>query len=243
MKVDLKWLNDKGLYNCPFCEKEFTLKGISTHIFRKHKEQLGIIDTPIVYKKYIKVSNKEICEDCGRNIEITMMNYHKKFCSKRLLKTFYCKRCNIEHDGSYGSGKYCSLHCANSRIISDDTKIKTSKTLIRNFTNGIKEKYEIIVSICPNCNKNFNKSENENKVFCSTICSRENALNKAHLYLRNNRQEVSSKISKTRKLKFLKGELNVTGGTSKWYDYKNIKVQGSHELRMCYILDEKVKNK
>lgn len=27
-----------------------------------------------------------------------------------------CKRCNITHDGSFGSGKYCSRGCSNSRL-------------------------------------------------------------------------------------------------------------------------------
>lgn len=37
-----------------------------------------------------------------------------------------CNKCNIEHDGSFGSGKYCSRSCANSRIFSDDAKLKKS---------------------------------------------------------------------------------------------------------------------
>ena len=37
-----------------------------------------------------------------------------------------CVKCNIEHDGSFGSGKYCSRACANSRIFSDDSKLKKS---------------------------------------------------------------------------------------------------------------------
>lgn len=39
-----------------------------------------------------------------------------------------CKniKCNNEHDGSYGSGKYCSRSCANSRIKTDEIKHKTS---------------------------------------------------------------------------------------------------------------------
>lgn len=40
-----------------------------------------------------------------------------------------CQKCGIEHDGSYGSGKYCSRSCSNSRIHSDETKQKVSKTL------------------------------------------------------------------------------------------------------------------
>ena len=35
-----------------------------------------------------------------------------------------CIKCNSEHDGSYGSGKYCSIKCANSRVFSDQSRQK-----------------------------------------------------------------------------------------------------------------------
>jgi len=37
-----------------------------------------------------------------------------------------CIKCNNEHDGSFGSGKYCSRACANSRIRTDEVKKKIS---------------------------------------------------------------------------------------------------------------------
>lgn len=46
-----------------------------------------------------------------------------------------CKKCNAEHDGSYGSGKFCCRACANSRIRTDEIKEKTSTTI----KQGIKE--------------------------------------------------------------------------------------------------------
>lgn len=39
IKIDEKWLNEvTGKYKCPFCEKEYTRNGISTHIWRTHGE-------------------------------------------------------------------------------------------------------------------------------------------------------------------------------------------------------------
>ena len=39
-----------------------------------------------------------------------------------------CLCCGLEHDGSYGSGKYCSRRCANSRKFSEQSKkIKSEK--------------------------------------------------------------------------------------------------------------------
>ena len=42
-----------------------------------------------------------------------------------------CKTCNSNHDGTYGSGKYCSRSCANSRgPRSKETKRKIKETNI-----------------------------------------------------------------------------------------------------------------
>jgi len=40
-----------------------------------------------------------------------------------------CQKCGSDHDGSYGSGKFCSRSCSNSRSHSEETKQKVSKTL------------------------------------------------------------------------------------------------------------------
>ncbi len=40
-----------------------------------------------------------------------------------------CQKCGTEHDGSYGSGKFCSRSCSNSRVHSEETKRKVSKKL------------------------------------------------------------------------------------------------------------------
>lgn len=42
-----------------------------------------------------------------------------------------CLRCKKEHDGSFGSGKYCTIQCANSRgPRTDDFKKKVSEKLM-----------------------------------------------------------------------------------------------------------------
>ena len=54
-----------------------------------------------------------------------------------------CIKCNKEHDGSFGSGKYCSRACANSRVRTEETKKKISegvKTSVK-FVEGNKQKF------------------------------------------------------------------------------------------------------
>lgn len=47
-----------------------------------------------------------------------------------------CKTCNTEHDGTYGSGKYCCRACANSRIRTDITKQKISTSIQEGLSSG-----------------------------------------------------------------------------------------------------------
>ena len=52
-----------------------------------------------------------------------------------------CIKCNNEHDGSFGSGKYCNRSCANSRTHSAETKAKIKlKRKKQIFTKETKQK-------------------------------------------------------------------------------------------------------
>lgn len=37
-----------------------------------------------------------------------------------------CEKCNCEHDGTYGSGRFCSRSCAASRTFSKESRLKKS---------------------------------------------------------------------------------------------------------------------
>jgi len=39
-----------------------------------------------------------------------------------------CEKCNCKHDGTYGSGRFCSRSCAASRSFSEESKLKKSKS-------------------------------------------------------------------------------------------------------------------
>jgi len=47
-----------------------------------------------------------------------------------------CKKCNEEHNGTFGSGIFCNSSCANSRIKSQASKEKCSKTMKKLFREG-----------------------------------------------------------------------------------------------------------
>lgn len=49
-----------------------------------------------------------------------------------------CEKCNIEHDGTYGSGRFCSEHCARSSACGDDNKRKEKNLKIGRSLKGNK---------------------------------------------------------------------------------------------------------
>lgn len=40
-----------------------------------------------------------------------------------------CERCGCEHDGSFGSGRFCSKSCANAHTRTEESKKKTSESI------------------------------------------------------------------------------------------------------------------
>lgn len=78
-----------------------------------------------------------------------------------------CECCQTEHDGSYGSGRFCSEFC--SRSFSG----KSKRQKINKLKGQIKVK-EYIDKICPECLSVFTIRNvvRENKKFCSDLCWR-----------------------------------------------------------------------
>lgn len=91
-------------------------------------------------------------------------------------------------------------------------------------------KHEDVQLICKYCLTKFSVHWNKrNQKCCSVSCSSK---------LRgswSNHNKVN--WSEVHKQAYRLGHNYVAGGTSKWYQYKSIKVQGSFELRVCKILD------
>lgn len=115
------------------------------------------------------------------------------------------------------SGMYAQRFCNPQRVSEGLKRFYLSKAgLIRREKQGEKtRKYKN----CPQCLNKFYGG----KVYCSLKCMK---------------ISTAIKISTTRKEMFLNGQLNVTGGNTKWLNYKNIRVQGSYEYRTCVILDK-----
>lgn len=69
-----------------------------------------------------------------------------------------CENCGKEHDGSYGSGRFCCKSCANTRKHSNETKEKTKKSISLKY-----DEYEKKDLVCENCNCTFHTRDMSRK--------------------------------------------------------------------------------
>lgn len=93
-----------------------------------------------------------------------------------------CERCGKEHDGSYGTGRFCSKYCANVRPFPKEVRDKISQRNRKYFGTETR--------ICERCGKPFEvdlrkDSKRWPKRFCSPSCANTH----------NHTQETKDKIS------------------------------------------------
>jgi hypothetical protein len=136
--------------------------------------------------------------------------------------------------------KCCSIHCARSystKAKRKEINKKVSETLRKKFKPKPKQ-----IKRCKFCGKAF-KVKHTGHVLCSRTCTGKysSPFGKAA------QMKNPPNWSKIHKKAYKEGRNQVAGGTSKWLTYKDIKVQGTYELRTCSILDKwkeqgKIKN-
>lgn len=87
-----------------------------------------------------------------------------------------CIKCHTDHDGSFGSGKFCSRPCANSRTFTEDSKLKKSiankgkvsgfkgKTFQKDVLDMLSEKKKAYWDLRGRVSEEHKKSGNKAKV-------------------------------------------------------------------------------
>lgn len=215
------------------------------------------------------------CLSCGKPVKnkycnVSCQNRHqrrkptKEQCEKSHNTRFgefkkfivTCHKCNkdfevVEREKLHPQKEkyHCSRSCANSRIHTEETKLKTSNSIRKLIVDGkapgalskynnirLTENKEKHLKVCLFCEKEF-VTKNINQKYCSLICSSKNNIKLATIRQKEIIKENPNYWSEINKKSYENGHNFVAGGTSRWYDYKNIKVQGTYELRTCYILD------
>lgn len=147
-----------------------------------------------------------------------------------------CERCGKEHDGSYGSGRFCSKYCANKRDFSKDIKEKISKhrTKLPDY----------FTKICPKCGKEFTVDKKHRKTkFCSRSCAN------GHIVKEETKQKISQSINRflqsgnsfySKRLEKYKEDIH-KNGVSKHGIYKGYYCDSTFELVfLIYCLDHNI---
>jgi len=83
-----------------------------------------------------------------------------------------CERCGKEHNGSFGSGRFCSRACANGKTWTEADKLKKSiaaKNSKKVKEANLKQRKPRRKKTCPICNTKF-EILSRDKIYCSKTC-------------------------------------------------------------------------
>jgi len=95
----------------------------------------------------------------------------------------FCQNCNLEHKGTYGSGRFCSVKCArgfstkakraeiNKQVSATQSGRKLSKEHIKNIELGNNfNRKEKIAKSCVECGAEMLCRPSDTRKYCSTKC-------------------------------------------------------------------------
>lgn len=74
-----------------------------------------------------------------------------------------CENCKLEHDGKYGSGRFCTSKCARG-FSSKEKRLEINKKV------SLKLSFEPYKIICKECNNEF-IHKRKKQIFCNNLCS------------------------------------------------------------------------
>jgi len=140
-----------------------------------------------------------------------------------------CENCGKDHTGEYGSGRFCSLKCSrgfSTKGKRSEINKKVSAALSNSGNTPVKKS-------CKLCKNEFAVAWNKRRqMYCSSSCAAKD------IGWKNSHSKISkSKWSEINKRSYALGKNRIAGGTTKWLNYKDIKVQGTYELAACKKLD------
>lgn len=82
-----------------------------------------------------------------------------------------CEYCDNNHDGSYGSGRFCGQSCSR-KFSANNNRIKTNEKISKSL-RGIprpNRRLQRINKMCPICKKEFESLKHQNQTFCGHDC-------------------------------------------------------------------------
>lgn len=155
------------LVSCVECKVVTSSKGLFTHFISNHTETKIKKNTGKGTGKFLLM-----CCDIKTKKEISTANLSKNIKLENNKKDIIkiCPKCEITH---IKDGKFCSRKCANSHIVSQEHKIKTSNSLRK---KPIKEKSPkpdlFITTACRSCQQSFITRRCSPRKSCSVECAK-----------------------------------------------------------------------
>lgn len=167
--------NDKAI--CKICGESKPIRGIATHIFRKHTESGRDLTSRVKNNlaDYIKntIDKNVECEICNKYFSILTIAQHKIKCNKaREFKNHVlnksCAACGKKIQKVIGSGTYCSVPCSKGRHARADLESKNKKIK----ETYAKKRQALLIDVeCQNCKKIMKvPPRRRNRKFCSRKC-------------------------------------------------------------------------
>lgn len=208
-------------YKC-ICGKEFD----NASKFNGHKQgcQIHIENKYGSLEAYYKIKNRN--HNKGRLIHERTLNEKLQKLESWISEQHTCERCGKVMTEKFGSGRFCSRACANSRPHSNEEREKISTTL-KKYTKDViqikAKRYNKIPNKCVICGKILTYNH-KNRKTCSKECAK----------------QLQSKVML--ELCKKKGIHRTSIKTYKYGTYKNIECDSSWELAfVMYMLDQGIK--
>jgi hypothetical protein len=216
------------IYECEICNKEFkTSQALNGH--KKVHDKVLMEE----YKERRIQDNLKIIKDNTTNYGLNPSKC--LFCFSILpYEKRHNKFCNSSHAASFNNAE---------REKSEDFKASKNKKISTTLLNKTKK---IEIQKTCYCGNTFTVSKNNKaqnrKIYCSIKCAGKINIRKMHKKNAENYGNFSTYISNFVAQQYRDGTKLPLGGRTKWYTYKNHRVQGTYELRTCAILDNWLDN-
>jgi len=151
--------------SCVICRKEVSHKGIHTHVMRTH-EKTGFVGSTGHNGRYNDPEYKANVAEANRKKAVERCGTIKEY----IVSCFKCGNSFqvLEKEKKFPAKEkyFCSRSCANSHVVTEEQKKKTSETL----TGLLYEPVAKIIKTCK-CNKNFETTNKRDKKYCSASCA------------------------------------------------------------------------
>jgi hypothetical protein len=151
--------------SCIVCKKEVSYKGIRTHVMRTH-EKIGFKGSTGYNGRYNDIEYKATVEKANKKKALDRCGPIKEF-------VVSCFKCNtslhvLEREKKFPAKEkyFCSRSCANSHVVTEEHKKKTSESL----TGLPYEPVTEVVKTCI-CGKEFETTNKQTRKYCSASCA------------------------------------------------------------------------